>query len=89
MRHVDEGFALAITSVVWSILDLQPGARKTHHTHALSTAGEVIEDSSCGRRGGPSVSVLRAVVMIIEDALREKADEMESESTNASQEVTQ
>lgn len=75
VRHVDEGFGLSMTAMATGILNLQPGGMKTHHACALSTAADVIEDACAGSNAGPSVSLLRAAVLIIEDALREKVTE--------------
>ena len=85
VQHVDEGFGLSMTAMATSILDLQPEGRKKHHACALSTAAELIVDS-CNK---VSPVLLRAAVLIIEDALREKATEADSEATSARQEVTQ
>ncbi len=89
VRHVDEGFGFSMAAMATGILDLQPEGKKKHHACALSIAASLFEEASGGGKAGPSVSLLRAAVMIIEDAVREKATEADPESTNAPQEARQ
>jgi hypothetical protein len=71
LRYVDEQFGLTMTAMAHWMLDPEDVIKDSRHKDAINAATGLIEEFLLPGSPGVPVSVLKAVVMVIEEALQE------------------
>ena len=84
LRHVHEQFGQAMTGMANAILEPESFDRAGRHSEVINAAAGFVEEFPAPR--GVPVSVVKAMMMVIEEALQEPDGK---QPTPAAQEVTQ
>ncbi len=71
LRYVDQQFGLSMTAMANAILKPEDFRKASRHSDAINAAAGLIDEFSVPHSRGVPVSVLKAVAMVIEEALQE------------------
>jgi len=71
LRQVDEQFGFAMMAMANAILTPDDTLQRSRHSSAINSVVGFIEEFSMPHSPGVPISVLRAAVMVIEEALQE------------------